>query len=107
MYKIPPRGGGGGGGGSIASSRPIHVCTLYWNPNFYSVICILHHALVPKDVVVLKTMYCQFCIYSKTCLKRSLKNRQTKVLKTNGSLMKVESIAECSLGAFCNTFDLH
>ena len=21
--------------------------------------------------------------------------------------MKVESIAECSLGAFCNTFDLH
>ena len=32
---------------------------------------------------------------------------KTKVLKTNGSLMKVESIAECSLGAFCNTFDLH
>ena len=30
-----------------------------------------------------------------------------KVLKTNGSLMKVESIAECSLGAFCNIFDLH
>ena len=23
------------------------------------------------------------------------------------SLMQVESIAECSLGAFCNTFDLH
>ena len=32
---------------------------------------------------------------------------KTKVLKTNGSLMKVESIAECCLGAFCNTFDLH
>ena len=32
---------------------------------------------------------------------------KTKVLTTNGSLMKVESIAECSLGAFCNTFDLH
>ena len=30
-----------------------------------------------------------------------------KVLKTNGSLMKVISIAECSLGAFCNTFNLH
>ena len=30
-----------------------------------------------------------------------------KVLKTNGSLMKVESIAECSLGAFCNNFDVH
>ena len=32
---------------------------------------------------------------------------KTKVLKTYGSLMKVESIAECSLGALCNTFDLH
>ena len=26
---------------------------------------------------------------------------------TNGSLMKVESIADAPLGAFCNTFDLH
>ena len=32
---------------------------------------------------------------------------KTKVLKTNGSLMQVKCIAECSLGAFCNTFDLH
>ena len=32
---------------------------------------------------------------------------KTKVLKTNGSLMKVKSIAECSQQAFCNTFDLH
>ena len=32
---------------------------------------------------------------------------KTKVFKTNGSLMKVESIAECSQGAFCNTYDLH
>ena len=32
---------------------------------------------------------------------------KTKVLKTNDSLIKVESIAERSLGAFCNTFDLH
>ena len=32
---------------------------------------------------------------------------KTNVLKTNGSLMKVESIAECSLEAFCNAFDLH
>ena len=36
-----------------------------------------------------------------------LKLDKTKVLKAVGSLMKVESIAECSLGAFCNTFDLH
>ena len=35
------------------------------------------------------------------------KIEKKKVLKTNGSLMKVKTIAECSLGAFCNTFDLH
>ena len=30
------------------------------------------------------------------------------ILMTNGSLMKVESIAEGSqVGAFCNIFDLH
>ena len=46
-------------------------------------------------------------VYSKSCLKQPLKNRKNKGLKTNGSLMKVESVAECSLGAFCNTFDLH
>ena len=43
--------------------------------------------------------------YSKTCLKRPLKNRQIKFLMTNGSLIKVESIAP--IGAFCNTFNLH
>ena len=32
---------------------------------------------------------------------------KTKILMTNGGLMKVESIAECSIGAFCYTFDLH
>ena len=33
---------------------------------------------------------------------------KTKVLMENGSLMKVENIAECfPRGAFCNTFDLH
>ena len=37
-------------------------------------------------------------IYSKTCVKRPLKNRQNKDLVWYGSLMKVESIAECSKG---------
>ena len=32
---------------------------------------------------------------------------KTTILMTNGSFMKVKSIAEFSLGAFCNTFDLH
>ena len=39
---------------------------------------------------------------SKISVKRPLKNDKTKNLMANGSLMKVESIAES-----CNTFDLH
>ena len=39
--------------------------------------------------------------YSKTCLKQSLKIDRAKVLKTNGSLVKVERIAECSQGGPC------
>ena len=35
-------------------------------------------------------------IIIETCLNRTLKNRQNKDLKTNVSLMKVESAAECS-----------
>ena len=35
------------------------------------------------------------CQYSKTCPKQPLKDK-TKILKTNGSLMKVKRIAECS-----------
>ena len=46
-------------------------------------------------------------VNSKTCLKRPLKIDKTKVFMANGSLIKAENIAECSLGAFCNTFDLH
>ena len=35
------------------------------------------------------------------------KLRKIKILKPDGGLMQVESIAECSLGAFCNNFDVH
>ena len=60
-------------------------------------ISIKWHVSVPEDYTV------------KPILSGHSKLDKTKVLKTNGtcSLMKVESIAECSLGAFCNTFDLH
>ena len=37
-----------------------------------------------------------FYLYSKTCVKRQLKNRQNKDLINNGSFMKVEIIADCS-----------
>ena len=32
---------------------------------------------------------------------------KTKVLKPLGSLMQVKSTAECFMGEFCNTFDMH
>ena len=41
----------------------------------------------------------------KPVLSNHSKIDKTKILMINGSLMKAESIAECS--PFCNTFDLH
>ena len=49
----------------------------------------------------------KFLYTVKAVLSGHSKTDKTKVLKTNGCLMKVESIVECSRGAFCNTFDLH
>ena len=62
------------------------------------------------DIIEVKEGYSQpsFEKYAvKHVLSGHSKIDKTKVVKTNGSLMKVESIAECSLGAFCNTFYLH
>ena len=47
---------------------------------------------------------CHNCIHKNLSKATTPKIDKTKILKTNGSLMKVESIAECSLGAFCNIF---
>ena len=54
----------------------------------------------PKNLLQVETIV-------KPVLSGHSKIDKTKILKTNGSLMTVDSIAECSLGAFCNTFDLH
>ena len=43
----------------------------------------------------------------KPALNGYLKIAKTKALKTRGSLVEVKSITECSIGANCNTFDLH
>ena len=45
----------------------------------------------------------------KPCLKRPLNKRQKIVcfFKTDYRIIQVKSIAECSQGAFCNTFYLH
>ena len=55
-----------------------------------------------KIVIIFKII--QENTYSETRLNRPLKNRQTKILMTNGSLMKVESIAECSNGSILQYF---
>ena len=44
------------------------------------------------------------CQYSKTCLKQPLKKGKIKILIKNGSLMKVEGIAECSPWSFLQYF---
>ena len=50
----------------------------------------------------------QYCTTVKPVLSSPSKIGKTKGLKTDGSLIQVETIAECSTGgAFCNTFDLH
>ena len=46
-------------------------------------------------------------VYIKTCVNSHSQKDQKLVFKTNNHLMQVKSIAECSRGAFCNTFDLH
>ena len=43
-------------------------------------------------------------IYSETCVKGHSKKDKTMILMTNGSLMKVESIAECSLWSILQYF---
>ena len=57
-------------------------------------------ALKNNQIIVLKK-------HCKTCLKRPLQIDKTNALKTDGSLMQVDSIADCSIGAFCNMFDLY
>ena len=54
-----------------------------------------------------KEKWLVFTYTVKPVLSGHSKIEKTEVLKTSGSLMEVESISECSLEAFCNTFDLH
>ena len=65
---------------------------------------------VSKEVYPTKVLLLSCTV--KPVLNSHSKIDKTEVLKINASLiksslMKVESIAECSLGAFCNIFDLH
>ena len=46
-------------------------------------------------------------VYSKTGLKTQQRQKIFCFIKTDYHIMQVKSIAECSQGAFCNTFYLH
>ena len=61
----------------------------------------LTSSLVAFVVVVCFRESLFYLYYSKTCVNGHSKMDKTKVLVTNGCLLKVESIAECS------PFDLH
>ena len=65
----------------------------------------MHAKLPGMQIVKVSVLYLKY-VSVKPVLNSHTKIDKTKVLKTNDSLMKVKSIAECSLGAFCNTFDL-
>ena len=62
---------------------------------------------LPASLAVTTFVGFSSCLFTvKPVLSGHSKIDKTNVLKTNDSLMKVESIAECFFGAFCNTFDL-
>ena len=64
------------------------------------------HGLVLVESGRLKIVYSD--LYTvKPVLSGNPKVDKTKILVTNGSLMKVESIAKCFERAFCNTLCLH
>ena len=60
----------------------------------------LCYDIVKREIDQLQAFVCKVILilykYSKTCLKQPLKTDKTKILMTNGSLIQVESIAECS-----------
>ena len=70
------------------------------------------HLMAGATIHVLTMQLCDCVVTTVSTVKPVLNGHsiidKTKILMTNGSLLKVESIAECSpFGAFRNTFDLH
>ena len=52
----------------------------------------------------LDSIIVDFIVYSKTCVKRPLSRRPKIGFQDQLLLMQVESVAECSKGAFCNIY---
>ena len=65
----------------------------------------LHHATYAPVKFEVATGEDAFTV--KPVLSNRTKEDQKQISKTDASLMQVNSITECSRGAFCSTFDLH
>ena len=65
--------------------------------------------LIPANIFCPENVICFLLLLHtvKPVLSGHSKIDKTNLLKANGSLMKVKSIAECFLRVFCNTFGLH
>ena len=74
------------------------------NPYIRILMCHIPHKDNYEFTIATKNSHpVALCSNSKTCQNGHSKLDKIKVLKTNGSLMKVESVTECSFGAFCDT----
>ena len=71
----------------------------FWVVLAFHSCCNLVRICVPAEVI--GDVY---HMYSKTCVKRPLKDRQNKDLNDNWLLMKVKSIAECSTWSILQYF---
>ena len=98
---IASRNAGSKNDGFIKGNDHVYTCIVYCR----TYMCLhlrVRHLLVTQDKGCILWLATQ-----SSGIITGIKIDKAKGLKTNGSLMKVESSAECSLGAFCNTFDLH
>ena len=96
--------------GSLVHCDKLICCRIEIGTNTAIQVCLIQVPLLILINLIYVSIYSCFGMRVNTVkpvLSSHLKVNKIKVLKTNGSLMKVESIAECSLGAFCNTFNLH
>ena len=73
----------------------------------YVILDYIKHILPKAKIIIVFRDPIERFVYSQTCLKRPFKERPNSLFKTDIRLMQVKSIAECSMGALCNTFDLH
>ena len=76
---------------SPAAGYKASICLSPFHHRLQSLLTVLNWFLL-----LLVACMCLLLLYSKLCLKPPLKKDKTKIVMTNGSLMNVERIAECT-----------